>query len=176
MDLVVFLARTNVEPQSGSKTPEPTVTRAKRRLESLLAVDLRRTRTLVWHAARIINIANQYIVSAPCEILRIFMGYAFLFAVARYCPQTSVSLGVGVSVRLDQAWQDDLQDEAMLEWIQFGGPMAVGDAANFCTLDGIRVIRLQAQKLLQKMRIWGLSGKFAMILGCLDERLDEALC
>lgn len=167
MDLVVFLARNNIGPQNGTESPDLKIIRAKRRLGSLLANDLCQTRTSVWHAAQIIYIANQYLVSAPCEILRIFMGYAFILAVAKYCPQSSLSFGQGLCVRLDQACHDDTQKGLVSEWIQYGGSAAVGNAINFSTPDGIKNVGRHAQVLLHKMQIWGLSGTFQTILGTL---------
>jgi hypothetical protein len=175
MDLVVLLARNNVGPQNGARNPEFNIIRAKRRLASLLAANLHQTRTLVWHAAQIISIANEYVVSAPCEILRIFMGYAFILAVAKYCPQTSTPSGQQVHVQLARPCQNDAQKVLVAEWIEHGGSAAIGDAVNFCTPDGIRIISREAQLLLHKMRVWGLSEQFTKILGHLEDEQFSAM-
>lgn len=177
MDLVVFITRSSMEPRANRfQYPELDVGLAERRLESLFKADLAQTRSLAWHAAQIIGVANTYTVSAPCEILRIFMGYAFILAVAKYCPEICAPSSVGSNgsrwptttnnahVQLDSSSSEDAHKKMIVEWIRHGGPASIATCKDFCTPVGMKCVSEHAQALLQRMRFWGLAEKLKRVL------------
>lgn len=170
MDLVIFVARASLSPRS--KHVHPELQLVKRRLQSKLASDPRQTRKMVWHAAQIIVIANRYLVSAPCEILRIFMGYIFIIAVVKFCPQIWDAFGQSTSVRLDLANNEKRQKIAIAEWIQYGGRASIGSADDVCTKRGVQVVSQEAQSMLQKVHFWGLAEKFTRIIARFEDSED----
>jgi hypothetical protein len=56
MDLVVHVFRTSA---SQSKSPDPSLLSAKRRLAAILTKNPQKARNLAWHAAQIIAVANE---------------------------------------------------------------------------------------------------------------------
>jgi len=162
MDLVIHICRIQA---SQSKQPDHSLASAKRRLGSILGKNPQNARKLAWHAAQIIAVANEYLVSAPCEIMRVFMGYIFLLAFAKYGPQPSADAGLDACpVRLDLSNQRDGQRTAITTWIDIGGPASIGAVKNIYSDGGSKAIGQDAQTMLRKMRFWGLAKKFIRIL------------
>lgn len=141
---------------------------AKHRLVSKLLNHPRRTRKLLWHAAQIIAIANCYLVSAPCEILRIFMGYSFIMAFARYGTQLHRDVtswnDSTVIVQLDLLNPSEVQRKAIMQWIDNGGPAGLASIENICSDACVSAVSQQAQAMMRRMRVWGLADKFGKIL------------
>lgn len=172
LDLVIFIVRSSAttstsnsaNKQSPQKNSECHL--AKTRLTSKLAYDQCKTRKLVWHAAQIIAVADEYVVSAPCEILRVSMGYLFIMAFARFGthPQKTIDVHDVESVKLDNLRPSQDQQEAMSRWIEDGGSASLASIDNLCSEGCIGALNEQAQGLLSKLRNWGLVDKFSKIL------------
>ncbi|KIX06137.1 uncharacterized protein Z518_04111 [Rhinocladiella mackenziei CBS 650.93] len=170
MDLVVHIFRISA---SQSKPPNNGLASAKRRLSSILRKNPHKARNLAWHAAQIIAVANEYLVSAPCEILRVFMGYTFILAFAKFGPQPSPDTDCeSCSVHLDLSNHRDGQRTAISTWIENGGRASVGAAENIFSEEGLKVLSQDAQTMLRKMRFWGLAKKFIRILESFDINSD----
>lgn len=166
MDLVVHIFRTSA---AQTKHPDYSLLSAKRRLRSIFVKDPTKARKLAWHAAQIVAVANEYLVSAPCEILRVFMGYIFLLAFAKYGPQPAPeSAFEPFAVRLDLSNRLQGQRTAIDTWIDVGGPASVGGVKNIYGEGGLKAISQEAQTMLRKMRFWGLAKKFIRILESFD--------
>lgn len=162
MDLIVHIFRTSASP---SKPVDPSLASAKRRLGSILVKNPQKARNLAWHAAQIIAVANEYLVSAPCEIMRVFMGYIFLLAFAKFGPQPAVEPMYGsCPVRLDLSNRLDGQRTAITTWIENGGAASIGLVKNIYGDGALEAISQEAQTMLRKMRFWGLAKKFSRIL------------
>jgi hypothetical protein len=163
MDYTLFIVR-NVASQVSRK--DNGVEAAQRRLRSTFARDPREARRLVWHAAQILAVANEYLVSAPCEILRIFMGYVFIIAFAKYFPQAGnqTARQSAPSLRLDIPIRQVSQKDAVADWIERGGPASIGSVENIWSDGSVVAISRDAQSILQRLRCWGLADKFIKIL------------
>lgn len=170
MDLIVHIFRTSA---SQSKQPDQSLVFAKRRLTSILVNHPHKARNLAWHAAQIISVANEYLVSAPCEIMRVFMGYIFILAFAMFGPQPSSDSNYeSCPVRLDVSTRIDGQRTAITTWIENGGPASIGSVTNIYSDGGLKAISQEAQTMLRKMRFWGLAKKFIRILESFEFNRD----
>ncbi|KIW16077.1 hypothetical protein PV08_06128 [Exophiala spinifera] len=166
MDLIVHIFRTSASP---TKSPDPSAMSARRRLGAILAKNPQKARNLAWHAAQIIAVANEYLVSAPCEILRVFMGYIFILAFAKFGPQPSSNSNFDSSpVRLDLSNRIADQRTAIAAWIQHGGFASIGLVKNIYSNGGLNAISQEAQTMLRQLRYWGLAKKFIWILESFD--------
>ncbi|KAH0841023.1 hypothetical protein FOPE_06129 [Fonsecaea pedrosoi] len=170
MDLIVHIFRSSA---SQSKQLDQSLVSAKRRLRSILVKNPTKARNLAWHAAQIIAVANEYLVSAPCEIMRTFMGYIFILAFAKFGPQPCSDPGyASCPVRLDLPNRIDGQRTAIATWIENGGPASIGAVENIYTSGSLEAISHEAQAMLRKMRFWKLSNKFSRILESFDFESD----
>ncbi|KAJ9641667.1 hypothetical protein H2204_002729 [Knufia peltigerae] len=166
MDLIVHIFRTSA---SQTKSPDPSAVSARRRLGAILVKNPQKARNLAWHAAQIIAVANEYLVSAPCEIMRVFMGYIFILAFAKFGPQPSSDSNLDSSpVRLDLSNRVAGQKAAIATWIQHGGYASIGLVKNVYNNGGLNAISHEAQTMLRKLRYWGLAKKFIRILESFD--------
>ncbi|GAD92017.1 conserved hypothetical protein [Paecilomyces variotii No. 5] len=167
MDLVVYIVR-NVAARDASADLQ-LIENAKQRLKTKLACDPCRSRRLIWHAAQILAIANQYLVSAPCEILRIFMGSIFLMAFAKYSG-SPVDYDGGNEPNLPSIKLDEIDDmggresQLVTNWIQHGGPACITGVEDIYSEEFASHVSAQTQSLLQRIQYWGLSRKFVKIL------------
>jgi hypothetical protein len=163
MDLVLYIVRSVV---SRGSEHDNKVNAARRQLSVAFSNETRRARELAWHAGQILSVANDFIVSAPCEIMRLFMSYIFIIAFIKYYP---AHLQPHHPNRID-AVQLDLLDEGperrsdVLEWIQYGGPARIGIAEDIFSGHASKLIAQDAQKTFQRLISWGLADKFARII------------
>ncbi|KND88047.1 hypothetical protein TOPH_07272 [Tolypocladium ophioglossoides CBS 100239] len=164
MDIILYIVR-NV----ASKGPccDKRLDVARQRLTSAMKSDSRRARRLLWHAGQIVAVANEYLVSAPCEIMRLFMAYIFIVAYVKYCPRCDET-GSGVKIRLDIPNRHADHRKAVAEWIHRGGPTQIGCADDIYTDGSTADITKDAQSMFQRLRSWGLAEKFAKILQCFE--------
>lgn len=180
LDLVIFIVRNSATTSTFNPTNKQMPPKsndcemAKSRLRYKLACDPRRTRKLVWHAAQIVAVADEYVVSAPCEILRVFMGYLFIMAFARYGTHAHEMVDVQefVPVKLDVPSPTQSQQEGMSRWIEYGGAASLASIDNICSDRCVDTLNEQAQALLSKLRNWGLVDKFSKILDAFQSRGD----
>ena len=164
MDIILYIVR-NV----ASKEPrcDKRLEMARQRLASAMNIDLERARKLLWHAGQVIAVANEYLVSAPCEIMRLFMAYIFILAYANYCPRPEET-GSDVKIRLDSSARHANHHKAVAEWIKRGGPAQIGCADDIFTDGSTADITKDAQSMFQRLCSWGLAEKFAKILQCFE--------
>ncbi|KAJ5815637.1 hypothetical protein N7474_007414 [Penicillium riverlandense] len=173
MELVLYIVRHL--PTTPQSPHYEVVNAAKRKLKTEFARDPRCTRKLIWHAAQITAVANGYLVSAPCEILRVFMGAILLMAVTKYSPgsmgsgKRAVSPESQPSIRLDQIDTDDEAAKVAEAWIQHGGPANVLGVDNISSKELGITIYTRTQTLLEEVQFWGLSRKFIKILQLFQE-------
>jgi hypothetical protein len=159
MDFTLFIVRNVVSQPSEN---ERGLEAAQRRLHSAFSNDQREARKLVWHAAQIVAVANEYLVSAPCEILRLFMGYVYIIAFAKYFPRSFEYHGPHASrIRLDVHQADN---QTVKQWIEQGGPACIGSVNDICADGAALLISQDAQSILGRLRCWGLADKFIKIL------------
>ncbi|KAG9239998.1 fungal-specific transcription factor domain-containing protein [Calycina marina] len=163
LDYTLFIARSVA---SQASLPDRGIDVAQRRLRSAFAKNPVEARRLVSHAAQIVAVCNEYLVSAPCEILRLFMGYVFIIAFAKYFPRNSdYSVDHSLSYpRLDVSLYQHAQKAAVANWIAWGGPASVGSVEDIFSDGAVVAISQEAQSMLQRLRFWGLADKFIMIL------------
>lgn len=159
MDIVLYIVRNVV---SRGSRHDPGVDLARRRLSETFASDPQRSRRLLWHAGQIVAIANDYLVSAPCEIMRLFMGYIFIITFAKYCPRWPPVKGV--TVHLDFSGHTANQKTGVADWIQRGGTAKMGSSEDIFANGATLVIAQDAQAMLLRLRCWGLSEKFTKIV------------
>lgn len=166
MDLIVHIFRTSA---STPKYPDPSLLSAKRRLAAIMIKNPHKARNLAWHAAQIIAVANEYLVSAPCEIMRVFMGYIFILAFAKFGPgHSSEPSYPSCPVRLDLSNRIEGQKTAITTWIENGGRAGIGAVGNIFGPGSLEAISQEARAMLRKMRYWGLAKKFSRILEHFD--------
>lgn len=162
MDMILSIVRNTV---SGGNRPGKGIWLAKRRLVESLASDPTRSRRLLWHAGQILAIANEYLVPAPCEIMRLFMGYIFIIASAKYLPRQYLS--GRFKVKIDRPGHVD--DPGIASWIQNGGPVQMGLAEDLTMQGATALIAQDARLIFNRLSGWGLSEKFAGIVQCFEE-------
>lgn len=169
MDVAIYLVRGVISPDN-QQTRDLDV--ARRKLRSIFARDVAAGRTLTWHAAQILAIANEYLVSAPCEIMRVFMGYVFIMAYSAYGPRTLAAERdhFAVPVRLDLSDQRPQQRQAIADWIRHGGLARVGSVGDICSDGCLTALSNDAQAMMQRLRCWGLAEKFTKILYIIGEK------
>ena len=174
MDLVVHILSNSVHEESSTMDTDSSF--ARRRLYDLFHREPIKTRSLAWHAAQIIGIANEFTVHAPCETMRVFMGHLLLLAIVSSRSLVSLDThradyGASVDpVRLDQpSWNQGPQGQVAVDnWIKNGGPARVGAVTDICDPLSFPVLRRSALSTMQKMRVWGLASKFYKILEVLE--------
>ncbi|CAG7557445.1 unnamed protein product [Fusarium equiseti] len=168
LDMVVYIVRNLI-----SSTPQQHdgIQVARERLKSTFARDPKTARRLCWHAAQIVAIANDYLVSAPCEIMRVFMGYIFIIAYSTYGPHgTSAPSEGSYTVRLDLHDHHISQRRVVVKWIEAGGPASCGSVQDIGAHGFTPAISNDAQKMLQKLNCWGLATKFVRIFQVLESK------
>ncbi|KAF5700769.1 hypothetical protein FGLOB1_10561 [Fusarium globosum] len=144
---------------------------ARNRLKLTFARDPKTARRLCWHAAQIVAIANEYLVSAPCEIMRVFMGYIFIIAYSAYGDHTRSSpMEVTQSVRLDLHDQNLSHKRVVVRWIEVGGPASSGSVPDIGADGCIPAISSDAQEILKKLQCWGLAHKFTKVFQVLEAK------
>ncbi|KAF5232108.1 hypothetical protein FANTH_13104 [Fusarium anthophilum] len=144
---------------------------ARNRLKLTFARDPKTARRLCWHAAQIVAIANEYLVSAPCEIMRVFMGYIFIIAYSVYGDHTRSSpMEVIQSVRLDLHDQNLSHRRVIVKWIEVGGPASSGSVTDIGTDGCVPAISTDAQEILKKLQCWGLAHKFTKVFQVLETK------
>jgi hypothetical protein len=170
MELVVYIVR-NIAAAQHDQTNIQLIQAAKHRLAAKFTSDPSRTRKLVWHAAQILAIANQYLVSAPCEILRVFMGSIFLMAFAKYSNNNDSYYSEHEKDDLPYVKLDGIENTAkgcqsplINDWILHGGPAYITGIDDIYCESFARHVSNRTQDLLQRIQYWGLSRKFVRIL------------
>ncbi|KAF5695400.1 het-E-1 heterokaryon incompatibility protein [Fusarium denticulatum] len=144
---------------------------ARNRLKLTFARDPKTARRLCWHAAQIVAIADEYLVSAPCEIMRVFMGYIFIIAYSAYGDHTRSSpIEVTQSVRLDLHDQNLSHRRVVVKWIEVGGPASSGSVTDIGTDGCVPAISTDAQEILKKLQCWGLAHKFTKVFQVLETK------
>ncbi|KAF5579560.1 uncharacterized protein FSUBG_13596 [Fusarium subglutinans] len=146
---------------------------ARNRLKLTFARDPKTARRLCWHAAQIVAIANEYLVSAPCEIMRVFMGYIFIIAYSAYGDHShtrSSTMEVTQSVRLDLHDQNLSHRRVIVKWIEVGGPASTGSVPDIGTDGCVPAISTDAQEILKKLQCWGLAHKFTKVFQVLETK------
>ena len=164
--MVVYIVRNLI-----SSTPQQHdgIEVARERLKSTFARDPKTARRLCWHAAQIVAIANDYLVSAPCEIMRVFMGYIFIIAYSTYGPHGTLALNESNHiVRLDLHDHNISQRRVVVKWIESGGLASCGSVQDIGAPGSIPAISNDAQRMLQKLNCWGLATKFVRIFQVLE--------
>ncbi|OAA56339.1 Transcription factor [Niveomyces insectorum RCEF 264] len=163
LDIVLYLVRSAAS--TGSKRGKG-IQVAERELQSAFARDPRQARRLVQHAAQIAAVAGDYLVSAPCEIMRVFMGYIFVIAFAKYFPRgAALPYPDGAAAaRLDILPHQLQSTDAVNAWVENGGPASMGSVPDILADDAALAISCDARKMLQKLKCWGLAEKFTKIL------------
>ena len=112
-----------------------------------------------------LNLGFRYLVSAPCEIMRVFMGYIFILAFGKFGPQPSSKPHfTSFPVRLDLSNRIEGQRTAITTWIENGGPWGIGAVQSIYNPGSLEAISKEARAMLRKMRFWGLARKFSRIL------------
>lgn len=164
MDMVLYIVRNTVSPEP---RPNDGTRLAKHRLIAAIGADPVRSRRLLWHAGQIVAVANQYLVSAPCEIMRLFMGYIFIIAFARYCPRQD---SAGMTTIIDRPGHID--DHGVASWIHCGGPAQMGSTGDVFAPGATALIAEDARTIFGRLCGWGLSEKFAGIVQCFEASKD----
>lgn len=167
MDMILYIVRKVV---SQGPDDDKGLAVARKRLTTAMKADRKRTRRLLWHAGQIVAVANEFLVSAPCEIMRLFMAYIFILSYAKYCPPSSKAVH-GIRVRLDLSSRQTEQRKAISEWVQIGGPAQIGSAEDIYAKGATALITKDAQNIFQRLRTWGLAEKFAKILHCFENNI-----
>jgi len=164
MDIILFIVRNVV---SKGPSSDERLDMARQRLTAGLKSDPKRARKLLWHAGQIVAVANEYLVSAPCEIMRLFMAYIFILTYAKYSARSAEHY-TGVKVRLDVTSRHADQRKAIAEWVQQGGPAQIGSAQDVLSKASTTNITRDAHIMFQRLHSWGLAEKFAKILQCFE--------
>ncbi|UKZ80090.1 hypothetical protein TrVFT333_007855 [Trichoderma virens FT-333] len=169
MDAVIYIVRHHISQDCLEHRYNIDV--AQMRLRSAFANDPHKGRMLLWHAAQIVGIANEYLVSAPCEIMRVFMAYTFIMAYSTYAPRFTSSAGDQVHIQLDLPCHEHApRRRSIAGWISMGGPAGLGSIKNIFDDGCVSTLSRDAQAIMQRLRCWGLAGKFCKILHVFENR------
>jgi hypothetical protein len=174
LDLLIYVVRSSVQ---SPPTDPVSIGSATQKLVAGLGNNPQGSRRLAWHAAQIVATALKFLVPAPCEILRVFMGYTFLMAFAKHGPHGGCFPCQGTADKLDGVSLDVTQatvkhKEAVERWIEHGGPAVVDPIGDICDIGAFSKIRQQALQTMGSLRHWGLAEKFTKILAVLE--IDHA--
>lgn len=134
------------------------------RFRSTFASDGAKNRQLVWNAAQIIGIVNEYCVAVPSEVFRIFVAYIFILAFSRYSPKSSPSLVSSSPIKLDKPCHSAIETAAVNIWIQQGGVASIASAVDVSDAQAVSILRDEAKLLLKRVGQWGLAHKFIEML------------
>ncbi|KAL6799689.1 fungal-specific transcription factor domain-containing protein [Trichoderma sp. SZMC 28012] len=169
MDAIIYIVRHHISQDCSKSLYNVEV--AQMRLRSAFTQDAQKGRMLLWHAAQIVGIANEYLVSAPCEIMRVFMAYIFILAYSTYGPRFASSANDQVPLRLDLPCHENTsQKRSVTDWVGTGGPAGLGSIKNVFDDGCASHLSRDAQVLMQRLRCWGLAGKFCKILHVFETR------
>lgn len=161
LDLIIYIFRTS----ASSSGADGSIAAATQTLYSRLHHSPQATRRLAWHAAQIVAAAQEYLVSAPCEILRIFMGYIFLVAFASLGPHASLHESP-TSVHFHVTEHNSTPCETAEQWIQHGGRLTVGTLID--TQADRESLKTGLTTIMGRLGNWGLSEKFSKIVNSFD--------
>lgn len=165
MDLIIFIFRSSGREQSSRLSSE--LTRAKEHLRSTLARNPLDTRRSAISAANIVNVARECTSFTPCEVMRLFNGFAYLLAFARFFPfEAFQQPTTDRTVRLDVLpWRRTRQDEAELKlWVERGGGASLAPVGDICDQSNFAKLKQEGLHALNELRTWGLARKFYRVL------------
>ncbi|KAJ6202940.1 hypothetical protein J3E72DRAFT_231397 [Bipolaris maydis] len=162
LDLVVFIARKSLSLNRWHV--DSSIKAAERQLAMSFTSDPQKSRSLIWHAAQIIGISNQYIICSPCEVLRIFAAYAFLIAHAIYHPRPHPDGPTHATVDLAQIYPNADQMTATNQWIKQGGGAGVGCVTDIWSEEGMQALIREGSERLGGIIIWKAAEKFIRAL------------
>ena len=133
-------------------------------------------RELVWHAAQIIAIVNDYSVAVPSEIFRVCVAYTFIVAFVRYGTFDSLLPYANTVVKLDQVEYNLSQKAALDSWIEDGGFASIGSAVDINNHSAVQHLRHDAETLLGRFSQWNLAKRLVdmMQTSCIfNDTLEE---
>ncbi|KAF2024042.1 hypothetical protein EK21DRAFT_79610, partial [Setomelanomma holmii] len=165
LDLLVYVLRSSV--RSVSSSDKHAIKAAAQKLATSIQRNSQQSRRMALHAAQIVAVASKFLVLAPCEILRVFMGFTFLMAFARYSRHDANRSHVDEAidlVRLDDVRPSLTRKESVEQWVQYRGPAMVGPIDNISDPKAFTEIKELALKTLGGLRRWGLAEKFIKII------------
>ncbi|KAF3006876.1 hypothetical protein E8E13_010932 [Curvularia kusanoi] len=166
LDYTLFIVRNTLERSSRS---DENVKRAEQKLRTVFTTDQKESRRLLWHAAQIVAIANEYLVSAPCEILRLFMAHVFIIAFAKYFPEPKNGSSQISTTALDR--YQSVESHAIKNWVEFGGRVSIGTVLDLNSESAAVEVSQDAKAILQRLHCWGLAEKFIRILHSFASRV-----
>lgn len=163
MDLIIFIFRNSGREQSSRLAAE--LSGAKEHLRSTFARDPIDTRRSVVSAANIVNVARECTSFTPCEVMRLFNGFAYLLAFARFFPFERLQ-HPGTATRLDLLpWRRTPQHELDLKaWIERGGRASMRPVEDICDPSNFSLLKQEGLNALNELRTWGLARKFYRVL------------
>jgi len=165
MDLVICLVRSSV---TSSTTQNSSLLRSiKQLLIHAFGRDPTGARSLAYHAAQIVGKTHGYLVSAPCEILRIFMGFSFLLAYVAYGRRNLSGKDTFTPqgwTYIDSTFATDEEQATLQKWLQNDGPVAMTISGDIDSQQFTQLLRQQAQDTLRRLGQWGLADQFSRIM------------
>ncbi|PTB41900.1 hypothetical protein M441DRAFT_406267 [Trichoderma asperellum CBS 433.97] len=141
------------------------------RLKSAFAKEAYKGRRLLWHAAKVVGIANEYLVSAPSEIIRVFMAYTFIMAYSTYGSRITSTTGDKLPLRLDLPCHEDTARRcSVVDRISTGGPAGLGSIENVYSDRCVSALSRDAQIIMQRLGCWVMDEKFSKILRIFESK------
>jgi hypothetical protein len=165
MDLVICLVRSSII--SSTRQNSSYLRSIKQRLIHELGRDPVGSRTLAYHAAQIVGRTHGFLVSAPCEILRIFMGFSFLLAYVAYGRRVPSGTGIATLqalIYLDATCMTEDQQGSLQHWLRNDGPAAITVSGDIDNQHFTKLLRQQAQDTLRRLDQWGLADHFSKMM------------
>jgi hypothetical protein len=163
MDLIIFIFRNSSSIGSANSSTE--CDRAKEHLRTTFARNPTDTRHSVVSAANIVNVARECTSFTPSEVMRLFNGFAYLLAFARFFPFEKIS-HPGVAANLNiLPWRRTAQDDPDLQaWIERGGPALLAPVGDICEPSNFAALKQEALQVFDALKTWGLAEKFRKVL------------
>ncbi|ETN36250.1 uncharacterized protein HMPREF1541_08527 [Cyphellophora europaea CBS 101466] len=163
MDLIIFIFRNSGRERSPQLAAE--LTRAETHLCNTFAHDPVDTRRSVVSAANIITIARECTSTTPCEVMRLFNGYAYLLAFTCFFPFERLHTR-GAAAKLDVLpWRRTAIDETGLKaWVERSGPASFLSVDDICDSKNFETLKQEGLRALDGLRTWGLARKFYRVL------------
>jgi hypothetical protein len=163
MDLIIFIFRNSGRQQSSQLSAE--LSGAKEHLRSTFGRNPIDTRRSVVSAANIVNVARECTSFTPCEVMRLFNGYAYLLAFVRFFPFDLLP-NAAISARLDiLPWRRSESEQNDLHaWVERGGRAKLSPVDDICDTANFNQLKQQGLLALSELRMWGLARKFHRVL------------
>ncbi|KAK4945326.1 hypothetical protein LTR10_015485 [Elasticomyces elasticus] len=124
-------------------------------------------RSVVYHSAQILAICRDFTFNTPTEAFHAFYAGAVLWYASWFLAPASGDRDNRLSLQIDQPVRSDpLEASDVTAWVNYGNNLTISmyGVSDLSTASGRLKVVEQAVRILQRMRVWKVSERFASIL------------